>query len=111
MINLKISVLIIPNQWLFVRFVNIDDYRMSYGTTVNWEKNCFLTYIGYFNRPHFLSPSFFSLSHTDTHTRGTSTHMGIWKVVLDICCPSEYLRDFSRRKEIERGDVEGRKCI
>lgn len=51
---------------------------------------------------------------------GTSTHMGIWKVVLDICSPSKHLKWISTgenggekkwrgMKERGREEVKGRK--
>lgn len=40
---------------------------------------------------------------------GTSTHMGIWKVVLDICSPPKHLKGISgEEKKLEMEDGEGR---
>lgn len=48
---------------------------------------------------HFLFPSRLPFCHTHTYTQalkmGTSTHMGIWKVALDICSPSKHLKGIS----------------
>lgn len=39
---------------------------------------------------------------------GTSTHMGIWKVVLDICSPPKHLKGISaEEKKLELEDGEG----
>lgn len=56
----------------------------------------FLTYIGYPLAPSF----FFSIQHTPTYAHrhlkmGTGMHMGICKVVLDICSPSKHLKGIS----------------
>lgn len=52
--------------------------------------------------------AFLSLSHSRAHTHrhlkmGTSTHMGIWKVVLDICSPSKHLKGISTGEKKRRG--------
>lgn len=40
---------------------------------------------------------------------GTSTHMGIWKVVLDICSPLKHLKGISvEEKKLEMEEGEGR---
>lgn len=43
---------------------------------------------------------------------GTSAHMGIWKVVLDICSPLKHLKGISvEEKKLEMRKGRDEKCI